>query len=315
VQRYTPYGETRGSETVDVPYQFTGQRNEDAIGLYHYGARWYDPALGRVIQADTIVPQPEDPQSLNRYAYVYNNPLKYTDPTGHYTFEGDPSDPCMYSTGQVRSEHYWTHPEAPVPDPVTWGEVASVVFAPLWASTLVIGTAAAAEGIATEAAIPALKTIAAAILKAFAADGDPTNEARQAASWAPQGSKLIQRWGPHTGQGPLEMDKVSSFRSSSYSELLLTEDTAFYRTFSDPARKIATFWTRVRPAGPLQAQIDLALLPEYGNEASHVARILAPAGTRIYEGAVAPMANDVLYLAGGGNQVVILGVDPSWLTP
>ena len=90
VQRYTPYGETRGSEAVDVPYQFTGQRNEDAIGLYHYGARWYDPALGRFIQADTIVPQPEDPQSLNRYTYVYNNPLKYTDPTGHYPPMGGP---------------------------------------------------------------------------------------------------------------------------------------------------------------------------------------------------------------------------------
>ncbi|MFP4345125.1 MAG: RHS repeat-associated core domain-containing protein, partial [Anaerolineales bacterium] len=46
-------------------------------------ARYYDPALGRFISADTIVPDPANPQSLNRYAYVYNNPLKYTDPSGH----------------------------------------------------------------------------------------------------------------------------------------------------------------------------------------------------------------------------------------
>jgi hypothetical protein len=53
--------------------------------LYDYVARRYDPALGRFIQADTIVPEPGNPQSLNRYTYVYNNPLTYTDPSGHCT--------------------------------------------------------------------------------------------------------------------------------------------------------------------------------------------------------------------------------------
>ena len=42
-----------------------------------------DPALGRFTQADTIVPQPGNPQALNRYAYGLNNPVKYNDPTGH----------------------------------------------------------------------------------------------------------------------------------------------------------------------------------------------------------------------------------------
>ena len=54
-----------------------------------------DPALGRpalrreaqrrrgFIQADTIIPNPANPQSLNRYAYTLNNPLRYTDPSGH----------------------------------------------------------------------------------------------------------------------------------------------------------------------------------------------------------------------------------------
>jgi hypothetical protein len=51
--------------------------------LLYYGARYYDSALGRFIQADTIVPQAGNPQSLNRYAYVLNNPVRYTDPSGH----------------------------------------------------------------------------------------------------------------------------------------------------------------------------------------------------------------------------------------
>jgi hypothetical protein len=49
----------------------------------YYDARWYDPALGRFVSPDTLVSDPSNPQSLNRYAYVLANPLKYSDPTGH----------------------------------------------------------------------------------------------------------------------------------------------------------------------------------------------------------------------------------------
>lgn len=46
-------------------------------------ARWYDPAIGRFISPDTIVPNPTNPQSFNRYSYVDNNPVNFSDPTGH----------------------------------------------------------------------------------------------------------------------------------------------------------------------------------------------------------------------------------------
>lgn len=81
---YFPYGETRlNSGTVDVHHKYTSQELDDSTGLYFYNARYYDPILGRFIQADTIVPDSADPQAFNRYSYVRNNPLKYTDPTGH----------------------------------------------------------------------------------------------------------------------------------------------------------------------------------------------------------------------------------------
>jgi len=64
------------------PY-FTGHRLDSGTQLYYYGARYYDPDLGRFTQPDTIVQAPSDPQTLNRYTYVRNNPLIYTDPTGH----------------------------------------------------------------------------------------------------------------------------------------------------------------------------------------------------------------------------------------
>ena len=63
---------------------FTGHAHNDTIKLIDMKARWYSPQLGRFLQPDEIVPDPSDPQSLNRYSYAMNNPVKYRDPTGHY---------------------------------------------------------------------------------------------------------------------------------------------------------------------------------------------------------------------------------------
>ena len=48
----------------------------------------YDPLIGRFISPDSIVPDWYDPQSLNRYSYCRNNPLKYTDPDGNFAVSG-----------------------------------------------------------------------------------------------------------------------------------------------------------------------------------------------------------------------------------
>ncbi|MEJ5311825.1 MAG: RHS repeat-associated core domain-containing protein [Anaerolineae bacterium] len=82
-QLYSPYGTVRWSQGVPpTDIGFTGQR-ADATGLMFYQARYYSAELGRFISPDTIVPSPANPQSLNRYAYVLNSPLRYTDPSGH----------------------------------------------------------------------------------------------------------------------------------------------------------------------------------------------------------------------------------------
>ncbi len=83
-QTYYPFGQIRPGGTGAMPTDvgFTGQRLDDT-GLMHYGARYYSPSLARFISPDTVVPQPENPQAWNRYSYVVNNPLKYTDPSGH----------------------------------------------------------------------------------------------------------------------------------------------------------------------------------------------------------------------------------------
>jgi RHS repeat-associated protein len=73
---------------VPTDYRFTGQRLETSLGgVYHMGARFYDSYIARWISADTIVPDPANPQSLNRFSWVLGNPLRYRDPTGRYSEE------------------------------------------------------------------------------------------------------------------------------------------------------------------------------------------------------------------------------------
>lgn len=88
--RYKAWGEDRYAfGTTPTTYRYTGQRQEVGLGpdgepgLYYYNARWYDPYTGRFVQADTVIPGMMNPQALNRYSYVFNNPIGTTDPSGH----------------------------------------------------------------------------------------------------------------------------------------------------------------------------------------------------------------------------------------
>lgn len=62
---------------------FTGHEMLDEVGLIHMNGRLFDPAIGRFTQADPIIQEPLNSQNYNRYSYVLNNPLVYTDPSGY----------------------------------------------------------------------------------------------------------------------------------------------------------------------------------------------------------------------------------------
>jgi len=87
LSEYSPFGEiSNESGTYSTDIKYTGKIQDDT-SLYYYGARYYDPFIGRFITPDSIVQAPQDSQSLNRYAYCRNNPVKYIDPTGHGFFK------------------------------------------------------------------------------------------------------------------------------------------------------------------------------------------------------------------------------------
>ena len=85
LNEYDPWGTVSRTEgTIDPTQRFTGQKLDPETGLYYYGGRYYDAESGRFVSADPFVQTPFDPQNLNRYSYVVNNPQNYIDPDGYF---------------------------------------------------------------------------------------------------------------------------------------------------------------------------------------------------------------------------------------
>jgi RHS repeat-associated protein len=89
-QDYLPFGgDLARPNQVEIQndtkesYKYTGQKQVVSTGLYYYGARYYDPEIGRFVTEDSYRGRLHVPQNQNLYLYVLNNPLKYTDPDGH----------------------------------------------------------------------------------------------------------------------------------------------------------------------------------------------------------------------------------------
>jgi RHS repeat-associated protein len=181
--RYKAWGEDRYVwGTTPTSYRYTGQRSETSLSIYNYGARWYDSSLGRFLSADTVIPGSGDTQGWDRFAYSYNNPLIYTDPSGHEPVDhscynpGDPgcgsSSPysdwysgkysgctmCHYAHAQDKS--ILTNDELATADQ-NFREWAAIGYTPMVATTMAIG---GAEALAP--AVPVVKASSPAIGKA-----------------------------------------------------------------------------------------------------------------------------------------------------
>jgi len=111
--------------------------------------------------------------------------------------------------------------------------------------------------------------------------------------------------------GPLSDDIANTFRSGTYTARTVDKPTTLYRVISDTGNPAGSYWTSVKPQGPLQSVVDFGLDQNWGNTAARVVEAKIPAGTRIYEG----IASAQRGLVGGGNQIYIPKVDPKWIVP
>jgi len=90
---FYPFGGERANISTSSPtnnYKFTGKERDSESGLDDFDARYYSSSMGRFLSPDWAespdpVPYADltNPQTLNLYGYVKNNPLRFTDPTGH----------------------------------------------------------------------------------------------------------------------------------------------------------------------------------------------------------------------------------------
>jgi RHS repeat-associated protein len=114
---------TQSGGASQSDYGFTGEfTSGDSTQLIYLRARYYNPYLNQFIQPDTIVPDPRTPADWNKYTYVRNNPINYTDPTG-YIAEKESTDADkivkelrMYNVFVAvdwGTYNYWYNPKKP----------------------------------------------------------------------------------------------------------------------------------------------------------------------------------------------------------
>lgn len=82
---WKPYASDRGGPSFNRGYTFHEQLHMDF--LVSMGARVYNSVLGRFLSPDPLIQFPDNLQSYNRYSYVLNNPLSYTDPSGYFSLK------------------------------------------------------------------------------------------------------------------------------------------------------------------------------------------------------------------------------------
>ena len=103
---YHLYGARKTStDTTGNPFAYNGEARDDT-GLDYLRARYYDSQGGTFLTEDSYPGEDTDPLSQNRYSYVQNNPVNYTDPSGHrmvWAVDGsEPSRPRRINTRQQR---------------------------------------------------------------------------------------------------------------------------------------------------------------------------------------------------------------------
>lgn len=82
-EAYRPYGDRIRNEDDGTNVQwFSGKPHDTETGLSYFGARYYEPIVGRFMSADPQRFDEANIQSFNRYAYANNNPYKFVDPDG-----------------------------------------------------------------------------------------------------------------------------------------------------------------------------------------------------------------------------------------
>lgn len=102
-RNYDPFGGLlSSSDNATTAYGFAGEEQDPTTDQLYLRARNYNPSTGRFLQQDSVAGNPAEPRSLHRYAYAFNNPVNYTDPSGRMPPQVASNGP-LYSGGSINT--------------------------------------------------------------------------------------------------------------------------------------------------------------------------------------------------------------------
>jgi hypothetical protein len=132
-----------------------------------------------------------------------------------------------------------------------------------------------------------------------------------------QSIESLEKFSPITKEGPLskimtgDVTVASTFRSGTYHKIVTNEEITLFRVYGSNQQKTGSYWSRVKPYGPIQAMYDQAISPSF-NKGKGWIEMKLPKGSVMYEGVAAHldlMTKDSRiktgYLIGGGNQIYL----------
>jgi hypothetical protein len=230
--------------------------------LMDYNARYYDPWLGRFVNADTVVPNPGAPKDLNRYAYAGNNPVRYTDPTGHYLFEEEPDDPQTWRWDKPGNTNTLIRSAEEV---VFWEETREPTVADLLTpfGALYGGAAVGVlgEAVVAEVGTTVIETVG-SVVTAACTDTDCTNEVASAGKVTKQAGTTVLGHFPEYVNKARELGaNYFNIPSNTWNKMTDAERWAANKQFLDEALArgdrivLATALDAVRPGTFLEREI------------------------------------------------------------
>ena len=316
---YDAFGNQKLEKADDNPFRYCAEYYDAETTFIYLRARYYDPNIGRFITEDPIK------DGMNWYTYCAGNPINRIDPSGMLWKElGDFGRGFVSGvTGFLGSQ--WNAISA-LP-----GQMAEIGRAfrddPMLALQATASFLGDMDKIYTKAlVIDPLVFVGKNIGEGAGAmlTGnyyDVGNRSGQLTTFAAElylgakvmkGAKAIDakmaagtKYGP-MNQGPLKPNIANSFRSSSYTQRISSGEY-MHRVHGGTANPTGSFLSRTPQYGGMQAQLDLALNPSWGNTATNVSKVYLPKGTVFFEGYAAPQAinggNGMLM--GGGSQIYV----------
>ena len=256
---------------------FTGKERDTESGNDYFGARYYSSTMGRFLSPDWSAkaePVPyaklDNPQSLNLYSYMRNDPLGGVDPDGHWpdwlNKIGQRFDNLFRGDGFVTNMNLKS----------------SVSFTQMFSLPVVHAQEEEPEPVETK---PEMVN---------GAPLEPLEPIQPGEFIAPEPWSIMN-------PGPLGDGAVAqSFAGGRYSEFTIPEGGMgfdAYRVWGGDAKEDGSIYSLTPQNGGIQSMIDLALRPEWGNTAENVTCVSLPAGTVTYVGQSASQGD--FYVRGG----------------